>query len=175
MGNGRKTFAQTDVFYHVAPLSSTAGGVQVTAISDTNAQAYYLRGIMGSTDPTDATAAVKIVGAKADGGTSLADLGSIETIFQVANNDDATAAISILGGGAISSELGYDSLNDGLILYMPFSEGAGTTAADRSKSNKSARLSGSASGRRRGGKGGNGGKNEATGYQGGGKNRRGQS
>ncbi|MBI4092477.1 MAG: LamG domain-containing protein, partial [Candidatus Kerfeldbacteria bacterium] len=141
VAHGRTTLAQTDVFYHLAPLSSTAGGAQLTAISDTDAQALAIRGIIGSTNPTDTTGAVKIIGAKADGGTSMADLGGIETIFQVANNDDASA-FNILGSGAIASELGYDSLNDGLILYIPFSEGTGTTAADRSKSNKSATLSG---------------------------------
>jgi hypothetical protein len=100
VAHGLTTLAETDVLFHLVPLSSTAGGAQMTAISDANAQAFLLRGIIGSTDPTDTTAAIKIVGAKSNGSTGMADLAAAETVFQVANNDDA-AAITVLGNGNV--------------------------------------------------------------------------
>jgi len=100
VAHGLTDLAQTDVFSHLTSLSTTAGGAQWTAISDTDAQALSIRGVIGSTDPTDTTAAIKLVGAKSDGSTGIADLGAAETVFQVANNDDA-AALTILGNGNI--------------------------------------------------------------------------
>ncbi len=98
--HGLTTLAETDVFSHLTSLSTTEGGVQWTTISDTDAQALSIRGVMGSTNPTDATPAIKIIGAKSNGTTGIADLGAAETVFQVANNDD-TAAITVLGDGKV--------------------------------------------------------------------------
>ena len=98
--HGLTDLAQTGAYFHVSPLSSTAGGAQVTALSDTNAQAFSLRGVIGSADPTDTVPAVKIMGGKSDGAKGMADLGSGETVFQVANNDD-TAALTVLGSSKI--------------------------------------------------------------------------
>ncbi len=100
IAHGLTTLAQTDVFAHMTSLSTTAGGAELTAISDTDAQALSVRGVIGSTDPTDTTPAVKIVGAKSNGTTGMADLGATETVFQVANNDN-TSALTILGSGNV--------------------------------------------------------------------------
>jgi len=98
--HGLTTLAETDVFSHLTSLSTTAGGAEWTAISDTDAQAMSLRGIIGSTNPTDTTAAIKIIGAKSNGTTGIADLAAAETVFAVANNDDANA-LTILGDGKV--------------------------------------------------------------------------
>jgi len=98
--HGLTTLATTSTYGLFNPISSTAGGVKLTALSDTDAQAFLLRGVMGSTDPTDATSAIKLVGAKSNGTTGMADLGAAETVFQVANNDDA-AAMTVLGNSFI--------------------------------------------------------------------------
>jgi len=99
---------ETDVFYHIAPLSSTDGGAQVTAFSDADAQALSIRGIVGSTTVTNSTPAIKFIGAKSNGTTGIADLDvdstqggtNAETVFQIANNDD-TASFTMLGNGNI--------------------------------------------------------------------------
>jgi hypothetical protein len=107
--HGLTTLAQTDVVLHVAPLSSSAGGAQITAITESDAQALSIRGVIGSTNPTDTTPAIKLVGAKSNGTTGIADLGvgetqtanTSETLFQIANNDD-TAAMTIMGNGNVA-------------------------------------------------------------------------
>lgn len=98
--HGLTTLAETDVFSHITSLSTTAGGTQWTTISDTDAQALLIRGVMGSIDPTDTTSAIKIIGVKSNGTTGVADLGELETVFQVANNDDI-AGLTILGSGNV--------------------------------------------------------------------------
>lgn len=98
--HGLTTLAQTDVFSHLASLSTTDGGTQWTNISDTDAQALSIRGVIGSTDPTDTIPAIRLIGAKSNGTTGMADLGALETVFQVANNDD-TSALTILGSGNV--------------------------------------------------------------------------
>jgi hypothetical protein len=107
VAHGLTSLAQTDVLSLLTSISTTAGGAQWTAISDTDAQALSIRGVIGSTDPTDATSAIKIIGAKASG-TSLGDLGALETVFQVANNDD-TAALTVLG----NANVGIRNVNPG--------------------------------------------------------------
>ena len=84
--HGLTSIVETDVFAHFAPASFT-GGLQITSINDSTGVAFALRGIMGSTDPIDNVGAVKIVGGKSDGSTGFTDLGSSETVLQVANND----------------------------------------------------------------------------------------
>jgi hypothetical protein len=50
IAHGLTTLAETDIFSHLTSLSTTAGGVQWTAVSDTDAQALSIRGVMGSTN-----------------------------------------------------------------------------------------------------------------------------
>jgi hypothetical protein len=42
--------------------------------------------------------------------------------------------------GSVSSETGYNSMDDGLVLHLPFSENTGTTAIDRSQTGFTATL-----------------------------------
>ncbi len=98
MAHGVTTLAQTDVFGHLSSISTTDGGLQVTGLADATGIALGLKGVQSS-DPTDTTPAVKIIGAKASG-TGVQDLAAAETVFQVANNDNA-AALTILGDGKV--------------------------------------------------------------------------
>ena len=106
--HGLTTLAETDAVLHIAPLSSSAGGAQLTAITESDAQALSLRGVIGSTTVTNSTPAIKFIGAKSNGTTGLADLDvdstqggtNAETVFQIANNDD-TASFTMLGNGNI--------------------------------------------------------------------------
>ncbi len=98
--HGLTTIAETDVFSHLSSLSTTDGGVLWTGISDTDAEAINIRGVIGSTDPTDNRSAVKIVGAKSNGSTGIADLGDEETVFAVANNNNGNVFV-VMGDGQI--------------------------------------------------------------------------
>lgn len=99
VAHGLTTLGETDAYLSFKPISSTAGGAKLQAFSDTDAAALNIYGYIGSTDPTDTTAAIKLIGAKKST-TDVQDLGASETVFQVANNDD-TAAITVLGDGSV--------------------------------------------------------------------------
>src|SRR3990167_8275572 len=99
IAHGMTTLAQTDVFAHAGPISSAAGGVRITGLTDADVQALEIRGVIGVTDPTDTTSAVKITGAKKSG-TGIQDLAATETVLKVVNNDDV-AAITVLGSGNV--------------------------------------------------------------------------
>ena len=101
VAHGLTTLAQTDVFSYLTSLSTTDGGAQWTSISDTNATALSIKGVIGSIEPAVTTPAVKIIGAKSNGTTGTADLAALETVFQVANNDN-TAGFSVFGDGNVS-------------------------------------------------------------------------
>lgn len=103
VAHGLTTLGETDAYALLRPISSTAGGLKLEAFSDTDAAALQVYGYMGSTDPTDATPAVKIVGAKKNT-TGVQDLGAAETVFAVANNDDGNAVV-LLGDGRIRMPL----------------------------------------------------------------------
>ncbi|MBP9813900.1 collagen-like protein, partial [Candidatus Woesebacteria bacterium] len=106
--HGLTTYAETDVILKIAPLSSTAGGAEFTAITESDAQALSIRGIIGATNPTDTTPAIKFVGGRSDGATGAIDLAitstqggtSAETVFQIANLND-TASFTMLGNGNV--------------------------------------------------------------------------
>ncbi len=97
VAHGVTTLANTDAFFHAGPISSTVGGTRLTSLADADGQALELRAVQ--TAPTDTTPAIKLVGAKASG-TGVVDLDAAETVFQVANNDDA-AALTVLGSGSV--------------------------------------------------------------------------
>lgn len=92
------SLASAKTYALFAPISGTAGGLSVTALTDADAAPFILKGIFGVADPTDATAAISLVGAKSDGGTGVAALASAETVFSVNNN--ATNVLKILGDGS---------------------------------------------------------------------------
>jgi hypothetical protein len=81
----------------LAPISATAGGLSVIGLSDTDASALTLSGIVGSTNPTDTTPAIVITGSKSNGGTGTAILGDLETLFQIRNR--TVNLITVLGNG----------------------------------------------------------------------------
>jgi hypothetical protein len=93
-------FVNADVFTAISSLSTTAGGGSFASFSDTDATALRFVGGIGSTNPTDTTPAILFISAKSNGTTGIADLGSAETLFQVANNDN-TPALTILGSGNV--------------------------------------------------------------------------
>lgn len=97
--------ASTDTFFHIAPISSTNGGAQISGFADqvAGAQALSLRGITGSTAPTDYTTPMVLISGSLRSGTGLADLAANDTIFQVRNNNDTlTPALNITGDNSIS-------------------------------------------------------------------------
>lgn len=71
----------TDTHTHIGPLSTTAGGTQIIGVSDTDAAAMLLRGIIGSTDPTDSVAAITLRGGKKNT-TDAQALAAAETILR---------------------------------------------------------------------------------------------
>lgn len=147
VAHGLTTLATTGTYGLFQPISSTAGGTQFTALSDADAQALSIRGIIGSTDPTDTTPAIKLVGAKSDGSTGMADLGATETVFQVANNDD-TAGLTMLGNGNVGigtvSPAAKLHLNGSMIMNLSnaiyFKNAAGAGSSGLSLHNSATQL-----------------------------------
>lgn len=99
---------QSDTFFHVGPISSTGGGAAISGISDGDSRGIDIKGYLGTNAPSNATAAIRLIGAKSDGGTSVSDIGSSETLFEVVNNSLGSTfpAIMCTGGRlcAMSSE-----------------------------------------------------------------------
>jgi len=96
VAHGMTDAAQTDAYAFFYPNGSTAGGLGVAGLSDTDAVGLSLNGVIGSIDPTDTVAAVTIVSAKKNGTTTQA-LGAAETTFQVYNF--GTPLMTVLGNG----------------------------------------------------------------------------
>lgn len=94
VGHGMTNVAQSDAWFEIEPISSTVGGGRITALTDADGQPLLIQGI-GSSGITDTTAAVKIVGAISSV-PNQADMNAADTVFQVANNDNA-AALTLLG------------------------------------------------------------------------------
>lgn len=86
----------TDTHTHIGPLSTTAGGTQIIGVSDTDAAAMLLRGIIGSTDPTDSVAAITLRGGKKNT-TDAQALAAAETILKIDNN--GSTVVTVLGNG----------------------------------------------------------------------------
>ncbi|MDP9249493.1 MAG: tail fiber domain-containing protein [bacterium] len=98
IAHGVTTLAETDAFFHLSSISTTVGGAQFTGLADATGIALELKGVQSS-DPTDATPAISLIGAKASG-TGVVDLAAAETVLKIANNDD-TAALTVLGSGNV--------------------------------------------------------------------------
>ncbi|KKS54274.1 MAG: hypothetical protein UV61_C0002G0017 [Candidatus Gottesmanbacteria bacterium GW2011_GWB1_43_11] len=98
IGHGVTTIAETDAFFHLSSISTTDGGAQITGLADATGIALGLKGVQSS-NPTDTTPAISLIGTKASG-TGVVDLLAAETVLQIANNDD-TAAITVLGDGKV--------------------------------------------------------------------------
>jgi len=117
--HGVTTLASTDTFAHLTSISSTVGGLQVTGLADATGIALGLKGVQSS-DPTDTTPAISLIGTKASG-TGVQDLASTETVFQVGNNDNSTKGITVLG----SDNVGINDTTPGARLTVTGT--AGTT------------------------------------------------
>ncbi len=97
-----------DMFFSITSISSTAGGAQLSGVSDTDATGLNIQGIIGSNTPTNSVPAIKIYGSKFDGSNAAGDLDvdstqggtNAETVFQLANNND-TPSFTMLGNGNI--------------------------------------------------------------------------
>lgn len=98
IAHGVTTLTQTDSFFHLSSISTTVGGAQITGLADATGIALGLKGVQNS-DPTDTTPAISLIGTKANG-TGVQDLGSSETVLQIANNDN-TPDFTLLGSGNV--------------------------------------------------------------------------
>jgi hypothetical protein len=98
VAHGMTGFSTTETFLKISPLSGTAGGAHVVGLSDTDATGLSLTGVIGSTDPTDTTPAVSIVGTKKNTTADQA-LGAAETVFQITNY--TTPIMTGLGSGNV--------------------------------------------------------------------------
>lgn len=94
------SLAAAKTFGLFAPTSGTAGGLTISGFTDTDAQPLFIKGIFGTTNPTDATPAIKLAGFKSDGGTGVTAVGAAETVYQLLNN--TTSILTILGDGTSS-------------------------------------------------------------------------
>lgn len=100
VSHGLTTLVDNNVYTNITALSSTAGGAQWTSVSDSDAGALSIRGVIGSTDPTDSVPTIKLIASKSDGSTGIADLAATETVFQIQNNDN-TASFTVEGDGDV--------------------------------------------------------------------------
>lgn len=101
VAHGLTSIAPTNVVYQLATLNGNGtgtGGSLITGLSD-NASAPGMRivSIIGSPDPTDATPALYLSGAKSDGGTTRTTLSDAETVLQISNNN--TIRVTLNGSG----------------------------------------------------------------------------
>jgi hypothetical protein len=102
VAHGRTDIQPTDVFGSIGTIYSgsgyTDGGLGITGISErAYASGLYLRGIIGSTNPSDSQPAINLEAGKADGSTGWAALGDDESVFGVDNYD--TNLVQLYGDG----------------------------------------------------------------------------
>ncbi|MEK7139568.1 MAG: hypothetical protein AAB817_02610, partial [Patescibacteria group bacterium] len=99
VAHGVTTYLQTDAFIKIGPVSSTAGGASILGASDAaEAIGLALDGLIGVTDPTDNTPAIKLGAAKSDGLGGVQALAAAETALRV-DNYSSTGLLTILGDG----------------------------------------------------------------------------
>lgn len=96
--HGMTDLAPTNTYFKVSPFSATGGGTEILGLSDSDLEALVLKGIIGSTNPTDTVAAVQVIAGKKSG-TGLQDLAAAETAFEVVKSDGTTSLLRILGNG----------------------------------------------------------------------------
>lgn len=100
VSHGLTSLLENNAFSYFVNISDTDGGAEWIGVSDSDAQAVSVMGIIGSTNPTDSTPAIKLIGARSDGSTGMADLAATETLFQIQNNDSA-ASFTVEGDGDV--------------------------------------------------------------------------
>jgi hypothetical protein len=102
MTHGVTDFAQSDVFFQVeeAYLDNT-GGARLWGFSGAaHVTPFRIVGVFGSTAPNDAIPAVWLLAGKRNG-TTVADVDSTTTAFQVAGAGTGTVYLNILGSGNV--------------------------------------------------------------------------
>jgi len=104
----------------LGPASGAAGGSRLISISDTDANAFELRAIIGSANPTDTIPAILLAGGKSDGATNWATLGNSETLLRLDNY--TTPVVTVLGSGNVG--IGTTSPND--LLHVSWGSFGGT-------------------------------------------------
>jgi trimeric autotransporter adhesin len=98
--HGMTTWQYEYTYGSFSPYSATAGGLNVTGVSDDDLTGLVLTSAIGTNTPTATTPAIKITGAKKNvAGTGITALATTETLLQVQNN--GTALTTILGSGYV--------------------------------------------------------------------------
>jgi hypothetical protein len=97
--HGITDYLPTNDWGAIQPFSSSAGGLDLIGISDTDSLALRLTGIIGSTDPTDTVPAVKFDARKKGAGILSAALANAETAFSF--NNANTPLLTILGAANV--------------------------------------------------------------------------
>ncbi len=98
-------WVNSNVFFRIKQWSTSDGGAQVQAFSDSGSQPLQLLGVFGGTNPPDASAAVTISGAKSDGNGNPTYLADAETIFSVSNH--TIPKVMVLGDGRVGIGVTY--------------------------------------------------------------------
>ena len=93
-------FSPTDCCGRLIRQDSGGGGVTLSGFTDVGIiPPLSLQGIIGISNPTDATLAVRIVAYKSDGGTGVANLDDKCTVLGICNG--STQIASIIGDGTL--------------------------------------------------------------------------
>ena len=83
-------------YAYIAPMSGTAGGLAIAGLSDTDAAAVWLFGVIGSATAGDSTPAITLSGGKKDG-TNWQALQDAGTVLRIQNY--TTDLIKVFGNG----------------------------------------------------------------------------
>ncbi|MCA9381597.1 tail fiber domain-containing protein, partial [Candidatus Dojkabacteria bacterium] len=93
----------------LTPINGTAGGLWLTGLSDTDATATRISGIMGTNNPTDSVPAVSFTASKYNTSVSTQALGNTETAFQFTNESSVITTIYGNGNMTIGGSLTQNS------------------------------------------------------------------
>lgn len=90
-------FPTTTQYGNIGIASSTAGGIGIVGISDSDSNPFFAWAIFGSADPADTTPAFLLRADKSNTGTGVAALAAAETHTAWANS--GTTVMRLLGNG----------------------------------------------------------------------------
>ncbi|MGH8710127.1 MAG: beta strand repeat-containing protein [Burkholderiales bacterium] len=100
VAHGITTEANTDTFFKIDQLVDNDGGTRLLGMSDVVGQtAMKVVGAIGNIDPTDTVAALLLTGGKKSG-TTIGNLGSLETVLQI-EGGGGTKYVTVLGSGNV--------------------------------------------------------------------------
>jgi len=94
--HGMTDIAPTDAYGKIYATNTTAGGLSIFGLTDTDANPLQIYGVFGSDNPADTNGAVVLGGSKKSGTTHQA-LAAAETVLHIRNY--STDLLTILGGG----------------------------------------------------------------------------